>query len=150
LLDWISSDKRSSGSKSFYHVYISQTSKVHSFGPSIGRYLFLPMLPKSASQLPLPRPSSEVIPFFRQLLCSLHSLHSIGIWHEDLKPANILMTSEGKPVLADFGLTTFSPGFMKMNGGGGTLDYMSPEKIEVSLVIPLRPSITGDLSDSPI
>ncbi|KAH8079670.1 kinase-like domain-containing protein [Filobasidium floriforme] len=94
------------------------------------KYLFLPMLPQSASSIRAPVPAERIIPFFRQLLRSLHSLHSIGVWHEDLKPANILMTETGMPVLADFGLTTFSPRLKRACSGGGTLDYMSPEKIE--------------------
>jgi serine/threonine protein kinase len=97
------------------------------------RYLFLPMLPQSASSIRAPVPAERIIPFFRQLLRSLHSLHSIGVWHEDLKPANILMTETGMPVLADFGLTTFSPRLKRACSGGGTLDYMSPEKIEVGV-----------------
>lgn len=92
------------------------------------------MMPKSASQLKIPSGEKEIVPFFRQMLCSLHAMHSIGIWHEDLKPANILISEQGTPVLADFGLTTFSPVMKKISGGGGTLDFMSPEKIEVRLV----------------
>jgi len=42
------------------------------------------------------------------------------------------MTSDRMPVLTDFGLTTFSPNLKKMRGGG-TLDYNSPEKVEVSI-----------------
>lgn len=90
------------------------------------------MLPQSASSIRSPVAPERIIPFFRYLLRSLYSLHSIGIWHEDLKPANILMTETGMPILADFGLTTFSPRLKKAPSGGGTLDYMSPEKIEVS------------------
>jgi serine/threonine protein kinase len=91
------------------------------------------MLPQSASSIRAPVPAERIIPFFRQLLRALHSLHSIGVWHEDLKPANILMTETGMPVLADFGLTTFSPRLKRACSGGGTLDYMSPEKIEVGV-----------------
>ena len=104
------------------------------------------MLPQSASSIRSPVTPERIIPFFRQLLRSLHALHSIGVWHEDLKPANILMTETGMPVLADFGLTTFSPKMRKAVSGGGTLDYMSPEKIEVGR--PIRVGRTGFGADT--
>ncbi len=42
-------------------------------------------------------------PILRALLDALGYLHGEGIYHRDVKPANILLTPEGKPVLIDFG-----------------------------------------------
>lgn len=47
---------------------------------------------------------------------ALHFLHARGLLHRDLKPDNILVTSDGTPRLIDFGL----PGF-------GTPAYWAPE-----------------------
>ncbi len=112
------------------------------------RYLFLPMMPKSGTDLryihvPLPwhhlpdpldppsyrMPESDFIPLIRGLLCSLHVMHRLGFSHEDLKPANCLVDAQGRLILADFGFATFSPHGSRMAASGGTLHYSSPEKV---------------------
>lgn len=57
--------------------------------------------------------------------------HSRGVLHRDVKPANILMSRGGRPLLADFGLA-FAPLSENnlYNVFGGTLAYMSPEHLE--------------------
>jgi serine/threonine protein kinase/tetratricopeptide (TPR) repeat protein len=45
-----------------------------------------------------------------QLACGVQHLHSLGILHSDVKPANVLMTEEGRPVLADVGVSSKGEG----------------------------------------
>jgi serine/threonine protein kinase/tetratricopeptide (TPR) repeat protein len=58
--------------------------------------------------------------------------HERGIYHCDLKPANILLTDEGQPMLLDFNLSVDSK--IRSNASaaliGGTLPYMSPEQLD--------------------
>jgi serine/threonine protein kinase len=98
---------------------------------ALERYLFLPMIPKVATQLSCPLPASTFIPLFRSFLVALHAMHCLGITHEDLKPGNILMSATEEPIIADFGFSSFSPQGRKMSGGGGTTEYLSPEKVAV-------------------
>lgn len=90
------------------------------------------MIPKVATQLACPLPAATFIPLFRSFLVALHAMHCLGITHEDLKPGNILMSATDEPIIADFGFSSFSPQGRKMSGGGGTTEYLSPEKVAVS------------------
>lgn len=66
-----------------------------------------------------------------QVARAVHHLHEKGIVHRDLKPLNILLTPEGKPLVADFGLvrpidddSDLSLTLVPL----GTRQYMSPEQ----------------------
>ena len=57
----------------------------------------------------------------------LSSAHGQGIVHRDLKPDNILMTANGIPKIADFGLAKRVVGDSKKRYLAGTPNFMAPE-----------------------
>lgn len=63
---------------------------------------------------------------------ALHYAHQRGVLHRDVKPANVLMTPEGVPKLADFNISFSSrtAGATPAAYFGGSLAYMSPEQLE--------------------
>ena len=64
----------------------------------------------------------------RALAEELAHAHQRGILHSDLKPANVLLTDEGQPMLLDFNLAAD----LKADSVarlGGTLTYMAPEHL---------------------
>lgn len=61
---------------------------------------------------------------------AVHYAHQRGILHRDLKPGNILMDSEGRPHLTDFGLAKLLESDSSLTHSQavmGTPDYMAPE-----------------------
>ena len=81
----------------FIHFFPSASSSLYSF------LLLSPSLHSSCLPLPsppLPSPSS----YFVQLVDGLEYLHSRGIVHKDIKPGNLLLTSNGTVKITDFGV----------------------------------------------
>ena len=58
--------------------------------------------------------------------------HERGILHLDLKPANVLLTDDGQPMLLDFNLSIDLNNLDSFQAVrlGGTLPFMSPEQLE--------------------
>jgi hypothetical protein len=75
-----------------------------------------------------------------QVADGLANAHRQGVLHLDLKPANVLFTAAGRPMLLDF--HPADPGFTEP--AGGTLPYMSPEQIDAFRG---RPSVVDARSD---
>jgi serine/threonine protein kinase len=65
-----------------------------------------------------------------QVAAGLDYAHARGVIHRDIKPGNVLMTEDGRAVLADFGLAWLLEGaHLTLTGGViGTPEYMSPEQ----------------------
>ncbi|MBS0264279.1 MAG: protein kinase [Planctomycetes bacterium] len=71
--------------------------------------------------------------------------HDQGILHLDLKPANILLADDGRPMLLDFHLAAeLDPNNAASVVIGGTLPYMSPEQIR-SLEMPMPVDERSDI-----
>ena len=67
---------------------------------------------------------------FESVCNAIHHAHLSGVIHRDLKPDNILVTPEGRPVVLDFGIAKAGGLHTTMTGEfAGTPAYASPEQV---------------------
>jgi len=71
----------------------------------------------------------EIVQIIRPLLDGLGYVHSEGVVHRDMKPSNILINSDGRIKICDFGIAhTESSELTQLGDVLGSLHYMSPEQ----------------------
>lgn len=80
--------------------------------------------------LGLPLSNSEILKIVIAVGDGLQYAHERGILHRDTKPSNVLMASDGKIYLTDFGLARIVESASSLTGDMilGTPHYMSPEQ----------------------
>jgi serine/threonine protein kinase/tetratricopeptide (TPR) repeat protein len=89
----------------------------------------------------------EVLRVVARLADGLAYAHERGILHQDLKPANVLLTDEDTPMLLDFNLAqdTRRRGSLPAAHVGGTLAYMAPEQLQAFADGRPAPDPRGDI-----
>lgn len=69
---------------------------------------------------------AQALAWMRQLLAALQHMHERDVVHQDIKPANLLLTAQGQLKVADFGLAARSG---DRSGAAGTPAFMAPERM---------------------
>ncbi len=93
-------------------------------------------------------PVKTTLSWIRPLVEGLGYAHRKGLIHRDIKSANILISSENRPVLTDFGIARITTDTQSTRAAEasqltrpgtimGTLQYMSPEQITGKPVTPV-------------
>jgi serine/threonine protein kinase len=74
---------------------------------------------------------ATAVPIILDVLAALDHAHRHGIWHRDVKPANILLDGANRAYLSDFGIALALGEERRTRAGVpvGTAEYMSPEQI---------------------
>jgi len=85
---------------------------------------------------PATRPVAQVLAIFAQILRGVAFAHAKGVVHRDLKPDNVILTSDGTVKILDFGLAKGLTDVDLTNSGQrmGTPAYMSPEQCRGALI----------------
>jgi eukaryotic-like serine/threonine-protein kinase len=106
----------------------------------------------------------EAVEIVRQVLAGVKYAHEHGIVHRDLKPQNVLVDSEGRARVTDFGIARAGASEITQTGSVlGTAQYLSPEQAQglpvtaasdiYSVGVMLYEALTGRVpfdADSPV
>ena len=79
-----------------------------------------------------PLPPERVAGIAESLLQAVRAADAAGVLHRDIKPGNIMMSSDGRVILTDFGIATVEGGPSITRTGAliGSPEYMPPERLE--------------------
>ena len=76
-------------------------------------------------------PLGPALQLVQEVAEALDYAHSEGVTHRDVKPANILLTTEGRAKLADFGIARLDQSHLTLPGRLlGSPAYMAPEQMK--------------------
>jgi hypothetical protein len=80
-----------------------------------------------------PLPPEQAVDLAAQLADALDYAHRQGLVHRDIKPGNILIAQDGRPLISDFGIARAAFDSMRLTRTSaliGTPEYMAPEQAE--------------------
>lgn len=120
------------------HITHPNIARILDFGQEQG-YLFLvsEFVPGETLEMRLSGgqrpPWREIVELLIPITEALEKAHEAGIIHQDLKPSNIIITPEGKPVITDFSIARIiepeeTRGLTGTHVGLGSPHYISPEQ----------------------
>lgn len=94
-------------------------------------YLLMPFVARGSLDSGAKLPWQQAVTYAVRLAGALESAHRAGVLHRDVKPANVLVSDFGEPLLADFGIARVSGGFQTTSGRvNASLPFAPPEVLE--------------------
>ncbi|HLH26192.1 MAG TPA: protein kinase, partial [Chloroflexota bacterium] len=115
---------------------------VYEYGEALGtRYLVMQYLPGGDLRARLrdgPLAVERALRIAADIAAALGSAHAQGIVHRDVKPANILLTEDGRAKMTDFGIAKMLdvPALTATAALLGTPHYLAPEQASGGAITP--------------
>ncbi len=84
-----------------------------------------------------PFDAQQVLALLGPVASALATAHRDGVVHRDVKPSNIVLRTDGTPVLVDFGLALTDPGVSQTSSAAlGSASYLDPEVADGAMPSP--------------
>lgn len=99
-------------------------------------YIDGPSLRDVLKTQPKGMPVPEALTYIHALCAALGYAHASGVVHCDIKPGNVMVDSDRRIYLADFGIARHAESTSTTIAGAGTPGYMAPEQIRSDSVTP--------------
>jgi serine/threonine protein kinase len=81
--------------------------------------------------------TDDVIRIIYKCAKALHYAHQRGVIHRDIKPGNIMLTTDNDVRIIDFGIALLSDAdISRIEGIAGSPSYMSPEQVQSAEILP--------------
>jgi len=119
------------------HGVVDHTASITSGWPPDAPWLATSLV--DGGELRRTAPWSEVVGWLHDLLGALAHAHARGVLHLDIKPANVLHTADGLPLLTDFGIAARMGQARRLRAH--TPDFAAPEQL------PEQPAALGPWTD---
>lgn len=109
--------------------------EIFDFGrTSEGPYLVLELVPRGTLQRRIarqPLPPAQAADVGAALANTLAFIHAAGVVHRDVKPSNVLLDTDERPRLTDFGVSRMLDAARATRTGNvvGTAAYLAPEQV---------------------
>jgi len=108
-------------------------------------YLAMPYYPRDSLEMLIRRQGplsvDHTLRLGVRLAGALDTAHRLGVLHRDVKPANVLLTEYGEPVLTDFGIAHIEGAFETETGAiSGSPAFTAPEVLSGE-----RPRVASDV-----
>ncbi len=102
-------------------------------GQSTRHYLAMEYIDGSTMAAAINLPMNELLDIFMKVAQGIEAAHKAGVVHRDLKPQNVMLTSDRWPYVMDFGLAKAIQAESSLSVSGaimGTPAYMPPEQAQ--------------------
>jgi WD40 repeat protein/serine/threonine protein kinase len=102
-------------------------------GETLAQRIMTSLEAKQRGKTALPDETMQTVHLIERAARALHVAHQAGLVHRDIKPSNIMITTDGEPVVVDFGLVrdeeSTEVSLTRSGDLAGTPVYMSPEQV---------------------
>lgn len=85
----------------------------------------------------------EVVELVAPLAEALDAAHAVDVLHRDVKPHNVLLAEDGRPVLADFGIAALLPG--EPGAARASTRFFTPAYVAPEVLAGARPTRAADV-----
>lgn len=75
-------------------------------------------------------PWTTAVDIAMQICSGVSAIHAAGVIHRDIKPENIMMRADNRPILTDFGISSWAQTDLNVGRSEGSVMFVAPEQFQ--------------------